>query len=134
MVKKIKLAVIGSPISHSRSPEIHLEFASQARLDIEFNKVELSKSNLEDWVHSFFSEGGKGLSVTLPFKEDCFGLADEVSQRVDKTKAINVLYNNKGKILADCTDGVGLIKDLVENKNQKIKEKSERVMGQAGVL
>ena len=91
MAKKIKFAVIGSPISHSRSPEIHLEFASQARLDIEFNKVELSKSNLDDWVHSFFLEGGKGLSVTLPFKEDCLGLADEVSQRVNKTKAINVL-------------------------------------------
>ena len=44
MVKKIKLAVIGSPISHSRSPEIHQEFADQAGIDIEFSKVELSKS------------------------------------------------------------------------------------------
>lgn len=129
MAKKIKFAVIGSPISHSRSPEIHLEFARQANLDIEFNKVELSKSNLDDWVHSFFLEGGKGLSVTLPFKEDCFGLADEVSQRADKTKAINVLYNNKGKIFSDCTDGVGLVKDLVENKNQKIEEKSILLIG-----
>ena len=132
MVKKIKFAVIGSPISHSRSPEIHLEFASQARLDIEFNKVELSKSNLDDWVHSFFLEGGKGLSVTLPFKEDCLGLADEVSQRVDKTKAVNVLYHKKGKIFADCTDGVGLVKDLVENKKQKIEEKSILLIGAGG--
>ena len=44
MVKKIKLAVIGSPISHSRSPEIHQDFAYQAGLDIEFNKVELMNS------------------------------------------------------------------------------------------
>ena len=64
MVKKIKLAVIGSPISHSRSPEIHQDFAYQAGLDIEFSKVELSKSNLDDWVHSFFLDGGKGLSIT----------------------------------------------------------------------
>ena len=53
-LRKIKLAVIGSPISHSRSPEIHQEFADQAGIDIEFSKVELSKSNLDDWVHSFF--------------------------------------------------------------------------------
>ena len=117
MVKKIKLAVIGSPISHSRSPEIHQEFADQAGIDIEFSKVELSKSNLDDWVHSFFLDGGKGLSVTLPFKEDCLSLADKISDRAEITKAINVLYNSKGKILGDCTDGVGLVKDLIVNKN-----------------
>ena len=92
MVKKIKLAVIGSPISHSRSPEIHQEFADQAGIDIEFSKVELSKSNLDDWVHSFFLDGGKGLSVTLPFKEDCLSLADKISDRAEITKAINVLF------------------------------------------
>ena len=70
--------------------------------------------------------------MTLPFKEDCFGLADAVSQRADKTKAINVLYKNNGKIFADCTDGVGLVKDLVENKNQKIEEKSILLIGAGG--
>ena len=132
MVKKIKLAVIGSPISHSRSPEIHQDFANQAGINIEFNKVELSKSNLDDWVHSFFLDGGKGLSITLPFKEDCLSLADEISDRAEITKAINVLFNNKGKILGDCTDGVGLVKDLTVNKNQSIKEKSILVIGAGG--
>ena len=132
MVKKIKLAVIGSPISHSRSPEIHQEFADQAGIDIEFSKVELSKSNLDDWVHSFFLDGGRGLSVTLPFKEDCLSLADKISDRAEITKAINVLYNYKGKILGDCTDGVGLVKDLIVNKNQSIKEKSILVIGAGG--
>ena len=72
----MKLAVIGNPIKHSKSPEIHAEFAKQAGIEISFQKVEVSLENCNEWVESFFKEGGKGLSVTLPLKYQCIQIAD----------------------------------------------------------
>ena len=128
----MKLAVIGNPIKHSKSPEIHAEFAKQAGIEISFKKVEVSLENCNEWVESFFKEGGKGLSVTLPLKEQCIKIADEVSERAKISGAANVLYELNGKIIADCTDGTGLINDLVKNKKISIKDKNILIIGAGG--
>ena len=61
MDKKLKLAVIGSPISHSKSPEIHQDFANQFDAKIEFRKDEVKTDSLETWLADFFKDGGKGV-------------------------------------------------------------------------
>ena len=65
----MKLGVIGSPIEHSKSPEIHTSFANQFDLDLVFDKYLVDKDECLEWVKSFFEGGGLGLSVTLPLKE-----------------------------------------------------------------
>ena len=61
MDKKLKLAVIGNPISHSKSPEIHQNFADQFKVNIEFNKHKVTQDNLEEWLRSFFKDDGRGV-------------------------------------------------------------------------
>ena len=107
MDKKLKLAVIGKPISHSKSPEIHQDFANQFEAKIEFRKDEVTPDTLETWLADFFKNGGKGVSITLPLKEAALNYADEISDRARLALACNVIYTKDGKLFADCTDGFG---------------------------
>ena len=132
MDKKLKLAVIGKPIGHSKSPEIHQDFANQFDAKIEFRKDEVTPETLETWVADFFKDGGKGVSITLPLKEAALNYADEISDRARLASACNVIYEKDEKLLADCTDGFGLIKDLQENLKVSLKDKKILILGAGG--
>ena len=132
MDKKLKLAVIGKPIGHSKSPEIHQDFANQFDAKIEFRKDEVTPESLETWVADFFKDGGKGVSITLPLKEAALNYADEISDRARLASACNVIYKKDERLLADCTDGFGLIKDLEENLKISLKDKKILILGAGG--
>jgi shikimate dehydrogenase len=132
MDKKLKLAVIGNPISHSKSPEIHQIFADQFKVNIEFNKYKVTQDNLEEWLRSFFKDDGRGVSITLPLKEAALNCADEISERARLASACNVIYLKEDKLFADCTDGHGLVKDLEENLNASLKGKKILILGSGG--
>ena len=132
MDKKLKLAVIGKPISHSKSPEIHQDFASQFDTKIEFKKDEVTPETLETWLADFFKDAGKGVSITLPLKEAALNYADEISDRARLASACNVIYSKNEKIFADCTDGFGLIKDLEENLKVSLEDKKILILGAGG--
>ena len=132
MDKKLKLAVIGNPISHSKSPEIHQNFADQFKVNIEFNKYKVTQDNLEEWLRSFFKDDGRGVSITLPLKEAALNCADEISERARLASACNVIYLKEDKLFADCTDGHGLLKDLEENLNAPLKGKKILILGSGG--
>ena len=132
MDKKIKLAVIGKPIGHSKSPEIHQHFANQFDAKIEFRKDEVTPETLETWLADFFKDGGKGVSITLPLKEVALNYADEISDRAKLASACNVIYAKDEKLFADCTDGFGLVKDLEENLKVSLKDKKILILGAGG--
>ena len=132
MDKKLKLAVIGKPISHSKSPEIHQDFANQFDTKIEFRKDEVTPETLETWLADFFKAGGKGVSITLPLKEEALNNADEISDRARLASACNVIYSKDEKLFADCTDGFGLTKDLEENLKVSLKDKKILILGAGG--
>ena len=132
MDKKLKLAVIGKPIGHSKSPEIHQDFANQFDAKIEFRKDEVTPETIETWVADFFKDGGKGVSITLPLKEAALNYADEISDRARLASACNVIYAKDEKLFADCTDGFGLIKDLEENLKVFLKDKKILILGAGG--
>ena len=132
MDKKMKLAVIGKPIGHSKSPEIHQHFANQFDAKIEFRKDEVTPETLETWLADFFSDDGKGVSITLPLKEAALNYADEISDRARLASACNVIYAKDEKLFADCTDGFGLIKDLEENLKVSLKDKKILILGAGG--
>ena len=132
MDKKIKLAVIGSPIKHSMSPQIHKSFALQKGIEIDFSKEEVKPEELSNWLDNFFISGGTGLSITLPLKELAINYADDVTERAKLASSANVLYKKDLKIIADNTDGHGLVIDLVKNKEFKIKDKKLLILGSGG--
>jgi shikimate dehydrogenase len=108
-----RYAVIGNPIEHSKSPRIHQLFAAQTGQDILYERL---LGDLEDFsgdVRDFFRAGGKGLNITVPFKEQACQLADRASPRAEAAGAVNTLIlEQDGRLLGDNTDGVGLITDL----------------------
>ena len=127
----MKLGVIGSPIEHSKSPEIHTNFADQFDLELVFEKYLVSKNECLEWVKSFFESGGFGLSVTLPLKEVVLEIADDISLRAKQAAAANMLFLKDGKIFADCTDGLGLVTDL-KTKEIDIVDKKILILGAGG--
>lgn len=106
-------AVFGNPIAHSKSPFIHQQFAAQLQIAHPYGRVLAPLDNFVDTLNTFFKQGGKGANVTVPFKEEAFARADELTERAALAGAVNTLkLLNDGRILGDNTDGIGLLSDL----------------------
>lgn len=108
-----RYAVVGNPIAHSKSPAIHTLFAAQTQQDLTYEKILIALGDFENDVKEFFATGGKGLNITVPFKENAFSFPDELTQRAQLAGAVNTLVKqDDGRILGDTTDGAGLVNDL----------------------
>lgn len=106
-------AVFGNPISHSKSPFIHKLFARQLQIEHTYGRVLAPLNGFIDALDSFFLQGGKGCNITVPFKEEAFAYADELTERAGLAGAVNTLKRlQDGRLLGDNTDGVGLLSDL----------------------
>ncbi|WP_245720689.1 shikimate dehydrogenase [Microbulbifer yueqingensis] len=106
-------AVVGNPIEHSRSPEIHTAFAAQTGQDICYRKHLVEPGGFVAFARDFFARGGCGLNVTVPFKLDACAFADELTPRARAAGAVNTLMRRAdGTVLGDNTDGAGLVADL----------------------
>ncbi len=125
-------AVVGNPIAHSKSPEIHAAFARQTGQDIGYSRLLAPLDGFRATVDSFRAEGGKGVNVTVPFKLEAFDIAHRVSQRAKDAQAANFLMFEEDRIFADNTDGPGLVRDLVNNLGYHPKEKRILLLGAGG--
>ncbi|MFA7669105.1 MAG: shikimate dehydrogenase [Burkholderiaceae bacterium] len=106
-------AVIGNPIEHSRSPAIHHAFARECGIALEYGKLLAPLDGFAASVKHFFSNGGGGLNVTVPFKEQAFELTRGAqSRRAELAGAVNTLWMDGGRLRGCNTDGVGLLADL----------------------
>lgn len=124
-------AVIGNPIAHSRSPEIHQAFAESAGIHMKYERILASSNDFTDHVRGFFGQGGKGLNITVPFKEQAFNMAAHLSPRASVAGAVNTLWMEKGNLHGCNTDGIGLIKDI-ERLGFILKQKRVLLIGAGG--
>ncbi|MBV2091246.1 MAG: shikimate dehydrogenase [Candidatus Thiodiazotropha sp. (ex Ctena orbiculata)] len=130
-----KYAVIGNPIAHSKSPEIHTAFASQTGEAVTYERILGDKQNFAADVRRFMAEGGQGLNVTVPFKEEAWRLADELSDRAHTAGAVNTLIRLDNNLLrGDNTDGVGLVRDLMVNQGFRMADKRILMLGAGGAV
>ncbi|KAA8732684.1 shikimate dehydrogenase [Acinetobacter qingfengensis] len=107
MIKKF--AVVGNPIAHSRSPELHLAFAQKTAINLNYEKILAPLDGFAKTVTEFFKHGGCGLNITVPFKEQAFALCDVLTERAQIAKAVNTLWMQDGQLYGDNTDGQGLV-------------------------
>jgi len=107
-----RYAVIGNPVAHSRSPRIHTLFARQTGVRLTYERVLAPVDGFTEAVKAFFAAGGRGLNVTVPFKEDAWRLAECLSARARAAGAVNTLWQQDGRLHGCNTDGVGLVGDL----------------------
>jgi shikimate dehydrogenase len=128
-------AVIGIPIQHSKSPAIHQAFAEQTGEDIRYDRILGKPEHLPLYVKTFREMLGKGLNVTVPLKEEAFGLANERSDRAERAGAVNTLILlEDGRLQGDNTDGIGLVRDLAVNHDFSFKGKRVLILGAGGAV
>ncbi|MGR3661116.1 MAG: shikimate dehydrogenase [Paracoccaceae bacterium] len=111
---KIPLAgVIGSPISHSRSPALHTYWLKKYGIKGHYVPLHIEQKNLREALTALPKMGFVGANVTIPHKETVLGMADIVTDRAALIGAANTLiFREDGKIHADNTDGFGFIENL----------------------
>jgi shikimate dehydrogenase len=133
MSKPDRYAVMGHPISHSRSPQIHAQFARQCAQALTYEAIDVAPADFESAVRTFFADGGAGLNITLPFKQSAFELAGELSLRARRAGAVNTLWKDvSGDLHGDNTDGAGLVRDLVINHGLRIAGQRLLLLGAGG--
>jgi len=125
-------AVIGNPISHSKSPFIHTTFAQQTNQSIQYGALLAPLDGFQMTVTNFRQQGGKGLNVTVPFKLEAFQLATRLTERATIAQAVNTLKFENDEILGDNTDGAGLVRDIELNLGIPIASKRILLMGAGG--
>lgn len=125
-------AVIGNPIAHSKSPEIHVRFAAQTGQDIDYRRLLAPLDGFAHTVAAFIAAGGKGANVTVPFKLEAFALATRLSARAQAAGAVNTLKFEGDTIFGDNTDGVGLVADIVCNAGIPLAGRRILLLGAGG--
>lgn len=128
--------VIGNPVAHSKSPQLHQAFAKQAGIHITYHRQFCADDfcSFLAVVESFFNGGGTGINVTVPFKEKAFHLCEavgELSEFARMAGAVNTLAIKNGKLYGDNTDGRGLVADLL-SKGVDLADKNIAILGAGG--
>lgn len=127
-----KYAVIGNPISHSKSPLIHASFAKQTNQDISYEAILAPLDSFAMTVSDLIAQRYQGANVTVPFKFDAFALCNELTERAQAAGAVNTLSFKSGKIKGDNTDGTGLINDIQDNLHHTLQGKRILLLGAGG--
>jgi shikimate dehydrogenase len=124
--------VIGNPIAHSRSPDIHAAFAVQTGQDIAYERCLAPVDGFADTVRDLIERGYRGANVTVPFKLEAAALATRLSERARLAGAVNTLVFADGEIVGDNADGPGLVADIVKNANFPLAGKRVLLLGAGG--
>ena len=128
-----RYAVIGNPIEHSKSPDIHLLFADQTGEQLHYEKILADEDRFSQVASKFFADGGKGLNVTVPFKNDACAFVDELTDYAKNAGAVNTIYkNDNGKLIGANTDGIGLLRDLKKTLRVPIINTKILIVGAGG--
>ena len=125
-------AVIGNPISQSKSPKIHAAFALEKQQDLTYVAIEGRVGGFAQDVDAFRAQGGRGMNVTAPFKLDAFAYATQLSPRARLAGAVNALKFEGDQVLAENFDGVGLVRDILQNLRCAVAGKRVLVLGAGG--
>ena len=126
-----QFAVVGHPIEQSRSPELHHAFAKKTGIDLNYTKRLAPLDGFEANIKAFFAEGGIGMNVTVPFKEQAFTQCQVLTERAKIAKAVNTLWMQDGKLHGDNTDGQGLV-DAIKALDWKLDNTDILIIGAGG--
>ena len=126
-------AVIGNPVAHSRSPQIHAGFAAARGIDLRYDRI-LARDETEfaATVARFFADGGRGLNVTVPFKQTAWRRCDRTTPYAAAAEAVNTLWMENGQLCGDNTDGRGLCAALQHDHGITLANAHILVLGAGG--
>ena len=125
--------VVGSPIAHSKSPEIHLAFGRQCGIALRYERVEIPENCFAGALAEFVAAGGRGMSITVPLKEEAYRALSIHRPRAALTGAANMMMvAPDGTTIADNVDGAGLVRDLTRNHGLTLHGRRILLLGAGG--
>jgi len=132
--KPDRYGLIGYPVAHSLSPQIHHAFAQQTQQNLTYQLLETLPPDLAATLRQFQQQGGKGLNVTAPYKQDVIPHLDRLTERAAQAQAVNTItFAADGERVGDNTDGVGLIRDLRSHQIE-LEGKNILILGAGGAV
>lgn len=127
-----QFAVIGNPIAHSRSPELHQAFAARMQVSLQYHRLLAELDDFSNSVQTFFADpNAVGMNVTVPFKEQAYQLCKVLTQRAQIAQAVNTLWMQNGVLHGDNTDGLGLVAAL-QALNMPLQKATVLILGAGG--
>ena len=127
-----KAFVIGWPIAHSLSPQLHGYWLKQCGIDGSYEKIAVEPQNINEFISSFHAQGFVGGNITIPHKETVYDLLENCDETAKTLKAVNTLWVKDGKLKATNTDGYGFTANLDDFAPQWRKAKTALVIGAGG--
>lgn len=127
-------AVFGNPVEHSKSPDIHHQFAEQTQQAMRYRKQLVAIDAFEMTAQEFFDQGGSGLNVTVPFKLAAYHFAAQLTERAKTAGAVNTLIKKDDIIIGDNTDGCGLLRDIRDNLQWPLAQQNILILGAGGAV
>jgi len=128
-----KFFVIGNPINHSLSPELHNFWIKKNQIEAVYDKIKLEESELKDFINKLRNEEIHGINVTVPFKNKVIKYLDKLSLEVETTDSVNTIYKSGDDIIGHNTDVAGFELGLRHSKIN-VLHKSILILGAGGVV
>lgn len=110
-----RAAVLGWPISHSRSPLIHGTWIAEHQIDATYEPIAVDPEGASNWFARFAEHGLVGANVTIPHKETALAACDHVAPHAARLGAVNTLWLEDSELHGTSTDGEGFMANLVEH-------------------
>ena len=128
-----KYLVIGNPITHSLSPELHNYWIKENGIDGIYNKKQLDENDLKEFFLKIKNKEINGANITVPFKRDVISYLDELSLEAEKTQSVNTVYLKDNKIIGHNTDIDGF-ELAMKNVDYDVEGKKVLILGAGGVV
>ncbi len=128
-----KYYVIGNPIEHSLSPELHNFWIKKNDINAVYEKIKLEESDLKDFINKIRNDEIHGINVTVPFKNKVIKYLDKLSLEVETTDSVNTIYKSGKNIIGHNTDVAGFELGLRHSKIN-VLHKSIFILGAGGVV
>ncbi|MGV4319595.1 shikimate dehydrogenase [Bacillus sp. FSL R5-0560] len=124
--------VIGNPIAHSMSPDIHNAALKDLGLDGHYHAFKVEEDSLEDAVKGIRALGLQGINVTVPHKVSIMDHLDHIDESAKVLGAVNTVRREGDKLVGYNTDGEGFVKSLMRILDKPISELSFLMIGAGG--
>ncbi len=128
-----KYLVIGNPITHSLSPELHNYWIKENGINGIYNKEKLNEKDLKEFFLKIKNKEINGANITVPFKKDVIAYLDQLTLEAEKTQSVNTVYLKKEKITGHNTDIDGF-ELAIKDANYNVEGKRVLILGAGGVV
>jgi len=132
-MKTKKYLVVGNPINHSLSPELHNYWLKENNINAIYDKIKLEDNEIKNFINDIKSQKIAGCNVTVPFKKKVIQFMDRLSLEADLTQSVNTITFDNGNLIGHNTDIAGFDR-AIKSLNLVMKGKKIFILGAGGVV